>query len=137
FVSKRPSSHRRDKSLAAHWLNAFGDQPLHTIGPAMIVDYKVQRRAEGAAPRTINLELSLLHHAWNKAKKEWEWVEDNPVAKVSRETAVGSFTSVVAGNFDLCAEHRLTARGDPGPSMADGRFISQHADHRGTKESGH
>lgn len=86
FVNKRPSSHRRDKSLAAHWLKAFGDQPLHTIGPAMIVDYKVQRRAEGAAPRTINHELSLLHHAWNKAMKEWEWVKDNPVAKVSRET---------------------------------------------------
>jgi integrase len=86
FVSKRASSHRRDKSLVAHLLKAFGDQSLHTIGPAMIVGYKVQRRAEGAAPRTINLELSLMHHAWNKGQKEWEWVEDNPVAKVSRET---------------------------------------------------
>lgn len=51
----------------------------------VIYGYKVGRRKEGAAPKTINNELVLMHHAYNLAMKEWEWVSDNPVSKVSKE----------------------------------------------------
>ena len=84
-IMKSPSSYRRDLSLAEHLCKAFGDQPIHQIRSAMIVNYKTQRRKEGAAPRTINLELGLMRHAFNKALKEYEWVERNPVSHVSRE----------------------------------------------------
>ena len=33
----------------------------------------------------MNDELKLLGHAYKLAMREWEWVADNPVAKVSRE----------------------------------------------------
>ena len=82
---KRPSSHRRDLSLAAHLREAFGPKSLEEISPKWIVAYKSQRRQEGAASRTINLELSLMRHAFNKALKEYEWVDKNPVAQVSHE----------------------------------------------------
>ena len=38
-----------------------------------------------AAPSTINMEMSLMNHAFTLAIKEWEWVKDNPVKMVSRE----------------------------------------------------
>ena len=84
-ATKRPSSYRRDQSLAAHLVKTFGEQRLQDIRPAMVVAYKTRRRMEGAAPRTINLELGLMRHALNKALKEYEWVNKNPVVQVSRE----------------------------------------------------
>jgi integrase len=71
--------------LAAHLLKSFKDKYLTDITPAMVSDYKVQRRAEGAAPRTINYELTLMGHAFNIAIREWEWLKDNPVKKVKKE----------------------------------------------------
>jgi len=84
-VNKAKSSHTRDKSLAAHLLKSFKDKYLLDITAAMISDYKRQRRTEGASPRTINYELTLMSHAFNIAIREWEWVKDNPVKKVKKE----------------------------------------------------
>ena len=50
-----------------------------------IAAYKATRRAEGAAAKTINHDLALLGHAFQLAVKEWEWVAENPVHKVSKE----------------------------------------------------
>lgn len=83
--NKAPTSHRRDKSLTAHLNGFFGDLVLTEIGPKLIYEYKRLRRAEGAAPRTVCYELSLMSHAYNLAIKEWEWVRDNPVRMVSKD----------------------------------------------------
>ena len=53
--------------------------------PALLAAYKATRRAEGAAAKTINHDLALLGHAFQLAVKEWEWVAENPVHKVSKE----------------------------------------------------
>ena len=53
--------------------------------PALLAAYKATRRAEGAAAKTINHDLTLLGHAFQLAVKEWEWVAENPVHKVSKE----------------------------------------------------
>ncbi len=84
-VNKAASSHKRDKSLADHLLKVFKDCYLLDITAAMISDYKVQRRSEGAAPRTINYELTLMSHAFNVAIREWEWIDANPIKKVKKE----------------------------------------------------
>jgi len=84
-ANKAKSSHTRDKSLAAHLIKVFGNNYLPDIKPAMISDYKVQRRDEGASARTINYELTLMSHAFNIAIREWEWLNDNPVKKVKKE----------------------------------------------------
>ncbi len=55
------------------------------MSPRLISDYKIRRRDEGAAPNTVNNELRVLSHAFNLAIKEWEWVEFNPVSRVSKE----------------------------------------------------
>jgi integrase len=83
--NKACNTHRRDKSLMAHLTQALGSVTLTRLRPAMIAEYKGQRRAEKAAPKTINDELTLLSHAYKLAMQEWEWVTSNPVQRVSRE----------------------------------------------------
>jgi integrase len=83
--NKAPRSHVRDKSLRDHLVGQFGDLTLAEITPSQISEYKTKRRDEGASPRTLNYELALMSHGFNLAIKEWEWVRENPVAKVSKE----------------------------------------------------
>lgn len=84
-LNKAPKSHQRDKGLRKNLEPVFGDMILTDITPLQISDYKVKRRKEGAAPRTVNYELTLMGHAFNLAVREWEWLKDNPVSKVQKE----------------------------------------------------
>jgi len=43
-----------------------------SISSKMISRYKVFRNSEGAAPASVNRELSMLTKALNLAVKEWE-----------------------------------------------------------------
>lgn len=83
--NKAPKSHLRDKSLRDHLIGHFGEMTLAEITPNHISEYKTRRREEGASPRTLNYELALMSHAFNLAIKDWEWVRENPLKKVSRE----------------------------------------------------
>jgi len=83
--NKAPRTHIRDKSLASHINRSFGDCLLTDLSPRAIAEYKVRRRDEGLAANTVNNELRLLGHAYNLAIREWEWVEVNPVSRVSKE----------------------------------------------------
>lgn len=83
--NKSPKSHIRDKSLSNHLIQFFGDLTVSKISPKLVNEYKTRRRDEGAAPATVNKELNLMSHAFNLAIKEWEWVRENPVGKVSKE----------------------------------------------------
>lgn len=84
-INKAPRSHERDKGLRKHLDPVFGNIVLTEITPRQIAEYKVKRRQEGAAPRTVNYELILMGHAFNLALREWEWVKENPVSKVRKE----------------------------------------------------
>ncbi|MFA5181437.1 MAG: site-specific integrase [Syntrophales bacterium] len=84
-VEKAASSHKRDKSLSDHLIKVFGDNYLTDIKPAMVSNYKTQRRGEGASPRTIQYELTLMNHAFNLAIMDWEWIDVNPLKKVKKE----------------------------------------------------
>jgi integrase len=83
--NKAALTHRRDRSLAAHLLRAFGEVPLDQLRPARLAEYKANRRAQGIAPKTLNDELMLLGHAYKLAMMEWEWVTDNPVLRIAKE----------------------------------------------------
>lgn len=83
--NKSPKTYERDQGLAKIINRYFGDYPLSALNPKDIADFKVKRRDEGRAPGTVNRELCLLSHAFNLAIKEWEWIDFNPVSRVSRE----------------------------------------------------
>lgn len=84
-VNKAASTHKRDKSLFKNLLGTFGDYGLTEITSAMISDYKVKRRREGASARTSNYELTVMSHAFNMAMREWELAKDNPVKRVRKD----------------------------------------------------
>ncbi len=63
----------------------FKETNLTSISPKMISRYKVLRKEEGSANASINRELSMLSAAYNVAIKEWQWLKENPVSRVSKE----------------------------------------------------
>jgi integrase len=83
-VPKKISS-KRDVTSLLHLNPFFGSCRLTEIAPSQINQYKVMRREEGSTPATINRELALMMHAYSLAAREWEWVKDNPVIRVSME----------------------------------------------------
>jgi integrase len=83
--NKAPSTYCRDLSLSANLRDTFGSYTLVQVRPSLITEYKARRRAKGASPKSINNELTLLSHAFTLAMREWEWVLNNPVQRVSRE----------------------------------------------------
>ena len=83
-IPKKASS-ERDLSSLSHLTPFFGTRLLAVISPKLIYEYKNKRRSEGASPSTINREIALMKHAFNLALREWEWVRENPVLRVSME----------------------------------------------------
>ena len=81
----KKASADRDKVSLVHLRPHFEEYAITTITSKMINEYKSKRREEGSSPGTINRELALMKHAFNLALKEWEWVTENPVMKVTME----------------------------------------------------
>jgi site-specific recombinase XerD len=83
---KVSASMRRSYTTSSkHLVKFFGEMNLLSISPKMISRYKVLRREGGLSPATINRELAMLSKAFNLAIREWEWLEINPVSRVSKE----------------------------------------------------
>lgn len=83
--NKSPTSFLRDRQVSDHWIQFLGNMQLSEVTSNLISQFKQKRRENGAAPATINKELSVFSHAFNLSIKEWGWVRDNPVRNVSRE----------------------------------------------------
>ena len=86
-ITKAPMTHRRNRQFLLHLLPFFEPKTkcLAEVSPSLLAQYKTLRRKEGAAPATINKELGMVRHAFNLARREWEWCRENPMEKVSME----------------------------------------------------
>ena len=73
------------------WKNQIGDELLSNITPAMISEQRnllkktisVRRKTE-MSNATVNRYMGALSTAISTAVKEWEWMEENPLRKVSK-----------------------------------------------------
>lgn len=72
-------------SSLKHLLKFFGNMALSEITVKKINEYKQARKASGGGAPCINRSLAMLSKAFNLAFKEWEWIKENPVLKVSRD----------------------------------------------------
>jgi integrase len=79
------ASARSFRGYAKRLSSFFGNHTILEITPSLINEYKIQRRNDGVKPATTNRELATMKKAFNLALKEWQWVKDNPVSKVSME----------------------------------------------------
>lgn len=75
-------AHSRDPVTIKALSRFFNNQTLFEINTRLIAEYRRQR-LEKVKPATVYLELALLRRMFNVAIKEWEWVRDNPVSKLS------------------------------------------------------
>ena len=81
----RRANYRRDLTSVKNLNTFFGNPTLDQITPKRIVAYKNHRYTDGVKPATINRELASLKKAFNLARREWEWCDENPVCRVSME----------------------------------------------------
>ena len=72
------------------WQENLGAYSLADITPALIAQHRDKlaitpsQRAESRSPATVNRYLAVLSHLFTIAMKEWGWIEDNPLRKVTK-----------------------------------------------------
>lgn len=72
------------------WKDNLGDYSLADVTPALIAQYRDKlaktpsQRGESRSNATVNRYLAVLSHLFTMAIKEWGWVEDNPLRKVTK-----------------------------------------------------
>lgn len=68
---------------ANFWIERLGHYKLQTLSRALIVEVR-DEIAQTKAASTVNRYLATLSHACTMAEREWEWLDSNPLRKVSR-----------------------------------------------------
>ena len=71
------------RHILEFWDSRLGAYSLADVGPTMIADARDSMK-DGRAPATITKYLVTLSHAFTYAMRELQWIEDNPVSKVSK-----------------------------------------------------
>lgn len=91
---KRPHAAPKQRVLMNWWKAQLGEYALSGITPAMIAEKRDELLAENigtaAAPRrrspaTANRYLAALSKAMSDAVREWHWLHENPVRRVTKE----------------------------------------------------
>lgn len=80
------SIERKKRQLDIHLNPFFGQKPLSKISSFDIARYRKSRIEAGAAEATINRELAVVSHLFNKAV-EWGWTANRPNIARFKETA--------------------------------------------------
>ena len=69
------------------WKNQIGDRLLAEVTPSLLAEYRDRlSKGEGRTrrPATVVRYMAALSHAFTIAVKEWEWLDDSPLRKVSK-----------------------------------------------------
>lgn len=72
------------------WKAEIGNYALSDVTPALIVQYRdklaagITVRGKPRNPATVNRYLAVLSHAFTVAVKEWQWLDDTPMRKVTK-----------------------------------------------------
>ena len=83
FPRKSASSMTMQTQQLGWWKEQLGTYVLADITPALIAEYR-DLLARSQANSTVNRYLSALSHAFTVAVKEWGWLEESPMRKVSK-----------------------------------------------------
>ncbi len=91
---RKPSSIKDQRRILTWWRDELGDYALVNVTPAVVAARRdklltqdighngtARRRAGG----TVNRYLAALSKAFSEAQREWHWVSENPVLRVSKE----------------------------------------------------
>ena len=85
---KRDGAHQARQ--LAWWKEQLGALTLADVTPALLAKYRdklaseITVRHQQRNPATVNRYLAALSHAFTIAVKDWQWLDDNPLRKVSK-----------------------------------------------------
>jgi len=74
---------RQDYQLG-WWDEQLGKKKLSQIEPSLIVEYRDRLKADGKSNSTIIRYMAILSHLFTIAVREWQWMDDSPMRKVSK-----------------------------------------------------
>lgn len=103
---------RKARTLELYLTPALGTKPLSKISSSDLAVYRTQRRKAGAKDATINRELAVVSHLFNKAI-DWGWVTGKP--KIIRTKEDGGRIAYLTP--DQCARVIAAARNDLSPHI--------------------
>jgi integrase len=83
---KSPGTQRHQGTHLAWWQTHLGAYRLQDVTPARLVACREQL-AHGRAPGTVQQYLATLAHACAVAVREWQWLDESPMRKVTKPTA--------------------------------------------------
>lgn len=89
----RPKNADNTKRHLSWWKAKIGHKLLSDVTPALIVQHRNEllsqpnKKGKTRSGATVLRYLASISHAFNIAMKDWGWVEDNPVAKISKPRA--------------------------------------------------
>jgi integrase len=81
---KRETTQIPQRQQLAWWKAQLGGYALIDITPATLAEQRDRLGAEDRSPATVTRYLAALSHALTVAVKEWGWLEDNPLRKVTK-----------------------------------------------------
>ncbi len=86
----KPKMEKQQKSQLLWWKAQLGHSLLSDINSARIGECRDlllsenTNRGSKRSPATVNRYLAVLSHCYTVATNEWEWVEQNPVARIKK-----------------------------------------------------
>ncbi len=92
--TKRPHDFKHQQSVLGWWKSQLGAYTLNQCTSALIAECRDRLLAENIgtrqqprrrSPATVNRYLAALSKAFSVAVREWHWLTDNPVRRVSKE----------------------------------------------------
>ncbi len=89
-LPNKPKSERKQSAQLKWWKDRIGKYLLSDITPSLIVEHRdnlargITRHGEQRSPSTVVRYLAALSHAFTTAVKEWGWLDDSPMRKVSK-----------------------------------------------------
>lgn len=75
-------AHSRDFTSVKTLLAFFSGYMISQVTTRLIAEYRAMR-LQSVKPATIYQELAFLRRVFNVAIREWEWLKDNPVSRLS------------------------------------------------------
>lgn len=89
-LPSKPKSARDQSQQLGWWREQLGSYALSEITPSLIAEYRdklaggITVRGKPRTPATVVRYMAALSHVFTIAVKEWEWLEDNPMRKVTK-----------------------------------------------------
>lgn len=89
-LPSKPKCARDQTQQLKWWRDQLGNYALSEITPSLIAEYRdrlaggITVRGKPRSPATVVRYMAALSHVFTIAVREWEWLEDNPMRKVTK-----------------------------------------------------